>query len=648
MKKIILLTLILLCIPVIVLRDSYNKKNNYSNLPKDEKWEYVKERILPKNKLFFNGELRIHKFSGPILYKLYNATSEDSLALENLIEELKPLLPNKEINYFKRYTGMSLGDPFLINEKDSIDINGYNFEHLKKYTIRLFFGSKNPSMRIDSSRSNFIHEKPGFSHITYGKNIESGVAFSENHYSFDETMSIEERQKMLEPFFIRTIACASFFELKSKKIVNSQKSILNDKETVFIDYEFSDLDKFLLQKLYSPTLLEEIKAYMNNAYPWKYTSNYFDKDKTRIIAIWICSILAVTLFSLSFGIFYRKKYKYLYLSYFAPILMGVTCLFNVLYVYGYIIEPALLTDVTIYVVLSIILITIASMAAFCLMLFDKYVIKDSMPFTLQLILKMCFTFLIFIIPVVIVFIAENKYGNWFMRINPFIAASFVFTLIRGVLLYLDYFSDSLIKQKDVELSKLKEVNAQAEVKLLQSQINPHFLYNSLNSIATLASTDTAKTEKMALSLSDLFKYTINRKGKKESSISDEVQMVKNYLEVEQIRFGDRLNFDIEVDRGLERIKIPMFLIQPLIENAVKHGISKIEEEGVIKLIISKSRSGVAITVIDNGPQFPDGLVSGHGLQTVYDLLRLSYGDNALLSWENTPEKRIMITINNIA
>ena len=162
----------------------------------------------------------------------------------------------------------------------------------------------------------------------------------------------------------------------------------------------------------------------------------------------------------------------------------------------------------------------------------------------------------------------------------------------------------------------------------------------------MAYTDAEKTEKMALSLSDLFKYTINRKGKKMSTINDEVIMVQNYLQIEQTRFGDRLEFVIDVDKEILNEEIPMFVVQPLVENAIKHGISQIEEKGEVVLKIVKTESGIVIAVLDNGPDFPEGLVSGHGLQTVYDLLRLTYGDSALLKWQNSPEKSIEISINN--
>jgi len=216
--------------------------------------------------------------------------------------------------------------------------------------------------------------------------------------------------------------------------------------------------------------------------------------------------------------------------------------------------------------------------------------------------------------------------------------------LRALIGYFIFKERNLIIENETKLANLRELKAKAELKSLQSQINPHFLYNSLNSIASLATIDSQKTQKMAHSLSDLFKYSINRKDKKTSTVHDEVEMVKTYLDIEKIRFGDRLQFTVSVDKDLENHKIPLFLIQPLVENAVKHGISKNEGVGTIDLKISKKQNEIKISVSDNGPFFPEGLLSGHGLQTVFDLLRLTYGDKAALNWTNTPEKMIIITI----
>lgn len=247
---------------------------------------------------------------------------------------------------------------------------------------------------------------------------------------------------------------------------------------------------------------------------------------------------------------------------------------------------------------------------------------------------------------IFVFILKNTldYPQDYLVLSQIFLFLMATASLRALIGYFIFKERNLIIENETKLANLRELKAKAELKSLQSQINPHFLYNSLNSIASLAPVDAQKTQKMAHSLSDLFKYSINRKDKKTSTVHDEVEMVKTYLDIEKIRFGERLQFTVTVDKGLENHEIPLFLIQPLVENAVKHGISRNEGIGKIELQIVQEQNEIKISVSDNGPDFPEGLLSGHGLQTIFDLLRLTYRDNATLNWTNTPEKMITITI----
>ncbi|MDR6564354.1 MULTISPECIES: histidine kinase [unclassified Arcicella] len=238
----------------------------------------------------------------------------------------------------------------------------------------------------------------------------------------------------------------------------------------------------------------------------------------------------------------------------------------------------------------------------------------------------------------------GKYQQNYLALSQVFLFLMAIASLRALIGYFLFKERNLMIENETKLANLRELKAKAELKSLQSQINPHFLYNSLNSIASLAPIDAQKTQKMAHSLSDLFKYSINRKDKKTSTVHDEIEMVKTYLDIEKIRFGERLQFTVAVDKDLENHEIPLFLIQPLVENAVKHGISRNEGMGRIDLKIAKEQNEIKISVSDNGPGFPEGLLSGHGLQTVFDLLRLTYGDKATLNWTNTPEKMIIITI----
>jgi len=156
-----------------------------------------------------------------------------------------------------------------------------------------------------------------------------------------------------------------------------------------------------------------------------------------------------------------------------------------------------------------------------------------------------------------------------------------------------------LNQQELQVIKLKQMKSRAELQTLQAKINPHFLYNSLNSIASLIHDNPVKAEEMVLSLSELFRYSTNSQGKSFSPVKDEVKMVKTYIDVEKVRFGENLNFVLHLDRDAEKYYIPRFLIQPLVENAVKHGTSKVKN-GTIELSISKEENGLRIIVSDNG------------------------------------------------
>ncbi|WP_162231216.1 sensor histidine kinase [Sunxiuqinia dokdonensis] len=204
----------------------------------------------------------------------------------------------------------------------------------------------------------------------------------------------------------------------------------------------------------------------------------------------------------------------------------------------------------------------------------------------------------------------------------------------------------MVNQKDVEIAKMKELKNQAELNALHSRINPHFLYNSLNSIASLAHIDADRTESMATGLSELFRYSINKENKTYVSIAEELEMVTKYLEIEKTRFGSKLEYEINADESTQEKQIPKFLIQPLVENAVKHGLSKIKESGKIVVEVKRLEKALSISIYDNGPDFPKEPVSGYGLQNLHDKLAIIYGDDAVINWENGANKNFNMLLKN--
>lgn len=204
--------------------------------------------------------------------------------------------------------------------------------------------------------------------------------------------------------------------------------------------------------------------------------------------------------------------------------------------------------------------------------------------------------------------------------------------------------DRKISEQEYQLLNLEKLKTKAQLNALEARINPHFLYNSLNSITGLIHDNPDKAEEMTIQLSKLFRATTGRSDQSFHSIAEELDIVKSYLSIEQMRFGDRLKYSIHIAPGLENIKIPRFLLQPIVENAIKHGISKITEHGIIEARITKDDNLIAFQIHDNGPAFKEDLSGGYGLRSISDKLQLIYGNDANLQIENNDYKSIIIKV----
>ena len=201
------------------------------------------------------------------------------------------------------------------------------------------------------------------------------------------------------------------------------------------------------------------------------------------------------------------------------------------------------------------------------------------------------------------------------------------------------------RSKKVAVSESKALSSEAELNAMQASVNPHFLYNSLNSIASLAKTDPEKTEQMAIALSKFYKYNTNRDRSAVSSLGAEIELVRTYLKIEKIRFGERLNFEFDIDPQLWDMPLPHFMLQPLVENAIKYGYHKPTDKIWLKIQAKDNQASVEIKVFDQGEPFDDQLNSGYGLKSVMKKLELMYPEAHDISFVNQPEKHVNISIN---
>lgn len=140
----------------------------------------------------------------------------------------------------------------------------------------------------------------------------------------------------------------------------------------------------------------------------------------------------------------------------------------------------------------------------------------------------------------------------------------------------------------------------AELRALRAQINPHFLFNSLNTIADLTATAPERAEQMTLRLSAVFRYVLLNSDKQFASLREELDFARSYLEIEEFRFGDRLRTLFEIDPNLLERRVPTLLLQPLIENALKHGLAPRRSGGCISIVARRAAEGIILMVADDG------------------------------------------------
>ncbi len=215
--------------------------------------------------------------------------------------------------------------------------------------------------------------------------------------------------------------------------------------------------------------------------------------------------------------------------------------------------------------------------------------------------------------------------DWERQLNPAIPQLIAVGLLLYILsIALHYVLLALEASKEAAL-----LARDAELRALKSQINPHFLFNCLNSISALTTSDPGRAREMCVKLSEFLRNTLGLGERGSISWKDEIELARTYLEVERVRFGDRLCVEMIVDEGCTECRVPALVLQPLVENAIKHGIATLVEGGVIRFE-SRVNAGTLEVSVENGfdPEAPSPRRSGLGLRNVRDRLRTRFGGSA--------------------
>lgn len=222
----------------------------------------------------------------------------------------------------------------------------------------------------------------------------------------------------------------------------------------------------------------------------------------------------------------------------------------------------------------------------------------------------------------------------------------------GALIYLfirqyDIEKRKKLMEQELELARLGQQKTKAELDALHSKINPHFLYNALNSIADLSVTDGRKARSMTISLAELFRYSINYSDSNYSTVKEELEVAKLYLEIEKTRFEDTLFYSIDANENALSIQVPKFILQPIVENAVKHGLKTTGRETRIRIEAIRDQDVLILRIYDNGPAFPEEWNPGYGLKSVYDKLELLFPEQFEIKMQNGTDKYFEIRLKQM-
>lgn len=196
-----------------------------------------------------------------------------------------------------------------------------------------------------------------------------------------------------------------------------------------------------------------------------------------------------------------------------------------------------------------------------------------------------------------------------------------------IAIYFTYHYFQKSRHQEVANLELKATNKESELKNLRSQLNPHFLFNSLNSIRALVDIEPMKAKTAITTLSNLLRQSLVIGKENLVTIEAEVSVARHYLDLEKIRFEERLQVEWELDENIQYFMIPPFTLQMMVENAIKHGISNLKDGGLVKVKVYKDMDYVVLMVVNTGTLKTISDL-GVGIQNIQKRLALQYGEDA--------------------
>ncbi|HEV3141897.1 MAG TPA: histidine kinase, partial [Vicinamibacterales bacterium] len=234
----------------------------------------------------------------------------------------------------------------------------------------------------------------------------------------------------------------------------------------------------------------------------------------------------------------------------------------------------------------------------------------------------------------VVVLRNGGWDVWFPQVTLGIASGYATAFSIWLWIYFSVQDRRRRRALEMKALKLEVVAHDARLRTLESQLNPHFLFNALNSVRALVVEDPPRAQTMITRLAELLRYTLRadgQTGRDVVALDDEIRAVEDYLAIERVRFEERLSVDVDVEPAARRQRVPRMLVLTLVENAVKHGISRLTAGGTVKISATVAGDRLQVRVANSGSMRADATTAGLGLSNARERLQLIYGDAASLT-----------------
>ena len=226
---------------------------------------------------------------------------------------------------------------------------------------------------------------------------------------------------------------------------------------------------------------------------------------------------------------------------------------------------------------------------------------------------------------------DEKYQNYFYHtiLWRFLVGFLLYAIVVSFYYLISYYSE--LQERSLKEAELKNLVAQAELRSLKFQINPHFIFNSLNSMSALTEIDPKKAKEMIIKLADFLRYILATNEREKNKLSEELKNIRLYLDIEKVRFEDKFDYSEEISEDCNKAEIPNMILQPLFENVIKHAVYETFDKVLLTLRCSFEEGFLRIQLVNNFDESSKPRKgAGVGLKNISDRLNLIYRRNDLM------------------